>query len=476
MPALSFTPSDVALAADKLVDEAVSSIPYTTQAELEAQTAGVTVEWMSAVKAFAKLHGVTADGDPFDGDEEVADRLVEEIKAYRENPAGYFDANIAQRPAMNEGDGDPAQDAYPSSSILMEQQAVADVVSPDLAMQAATVIDFNRGPVAQQTNAGARITMVDKPVSVVFPNITGEYSTDLVPTVAWHTPRPQIKDPDPHYRFDGMKVAVMALALEERANVMATGDPGCGKTEFFHQFGRRIGLPTHKIPMDGSLTRSEIIGSFRQVATDKGSATPFVQGMIPRLIQQPGIIILDEIDQADPDIMYMLHSVLEGEGLLLQEEGGLFIPRHPHCYIVATANTKGRGSDTGLTHTRFEMSEATRDRFPYWLSFTYMKEDEEIETIHAKTGLPIALCRPLVAIGNEIREGYKNGTLSQTCSLRQMLNVAPAAKRFASHDPQVGLAIGIGLVIAGRANNEDAATIRRLISDHLAYNIADAGL
>src|SRR3546814_6588884 len=89
----------------------------------------------------------------------------------------------------------------------------------------------------------------------------------------------------------------------------------------------RVGLPVNKIPFDGNLTRAEIIGSFRQVATPTGSETPFVLGLIPRLIQQPGIIILDEIDQADPDISYMLHPVYEGEGLTIQEDGGTYIPR-----------------------------------------------------------------------------------------------------------------------------------------------------
>src|SRR3546814_13462562 len=80
----------------------------------------------------------------------------------------------------------------------------------------------------------------------------------------------------------------------------------------------------------------------------------------------------------------MLHPGYEGESLTIQEDGGTYIPRHPHCYIVATANTKGRGSDSGLTHARFEMSEATSDRFPYWLSFTFMKAPQEIKTIRSE--------------------------------------------------------------------------------------------
>src|SRR3546814_10720290 len=139
----------------------------------------------------------------------------------------------------------------------------------------------------------------------------------------------------------------------------------------------------------------------------------------------------------------MLHPVYEGEGLTIQEDGGTYIPRHPHCYIVATANTKGRGSDSGLTHARFEMSEATRDRFPYWLSFTFMKAPQEIKTIEAKTGLDADLAAKLVNVGNCIRTAYGNGSMSQTCSLRQMLDVAPVYRRFAGLGKDKALAMGI---------------------------------
>jgi len=227
----------------------------------------------------------------------------------------------------------------------------------------------------------------------------------------------------------------------------------------------------NKVPFDGNLTRAEIIGSFRQVATPTGSETPFVLGLIPRLIQQPGIIILDEIDQADPDISYMLHPVYEGDGLTIQEDGGTYIPRHPNCYIVATANTKGRGSDSGLTHARFEMSEATRDRFPYWLSFSFMEAAQEARTINSKTGLDLPYADKLVTVANNIRTAYKAGSLSQTCSLRQMLDVVPVYRRFAALGNDKALAMGIDTVMIGRANQEDADGIREYVKSNLNVDL-----
>src|SRR3546814_7347079 len=118
-----------------------------------------------------------------------------------------------------------------------------------------------------------------------------------MPAAVWEPPKPVLSEPDPDFQFNGYDLSIMALAIEERKNVTATGDSGCGKTEFFKQFGARVGLPVHKIPFDCNLTRAEVIGSLRQVATPTGSELPYVLGLIPQLIKQTGIIILKEIEQ-----------------------------------------------------------------------------------------------------------------------------------------------------------------------------------
>src|SRR3546814_12387015 len=89
-----------------------------------------------------------------------------------------------------------------------------------------------------------------------------------------------------------------------------------------------------------------------------------------------------------------------------------------------------------------------------------MKAPQEIKTIEAKTGLDADLAAKLVNVGNCIRTAYGNGSMSQTCSLRQMLDVAPVYRRFAGLGKDKALAMGIDTVMIGRANQEDADGIR----------------
>lgn len=447
----TFTADDAELAIDLLTEEATRDIPFDnlSQFETDCRNAGSRVRGRFA--PILRLQAIApSGGNPTAGDPAAAQALITELKQFEADPAAYTD-QLNGTPTEPEPTSPAPAHIAPSAPMPIPENHAA--------------------PATPVTNSA--LSFIERPAVDIFGDIDPRYRTELVPTVKWADPAlaPATGSRDPHYAHDGFAIKIMAAALRKRRNVMATGEPGCGKTEFFKQFGAGIGLPVHKIPFDGTLSRADIIGSFRQVATASGSETPFFDGLIPRLITQPCIIILDEIDQADPDIQYMLHNVYEGEGLTIQEDSGRYVPRHRHCYIVATANTKGRGSDNGLTHSRFDMSEATRDRFSYWLEFSYLAPDREARTIALKTGIDATLAGHLVTVAGLIRDGWRAGALSQPCSLRQLLDCADLSQEFAAQDQDVAMALAIDTVIGGRANAEDKAAIRDFVRQVLAVDL-----
>jgi MoxR-like ATPase len=453
---MTYTTDDAALAVDQMTDAATADLEMTSMQQYTQDFEKAKAEVKGLVASVMSLHGVNGFGDKDLGDEDAARSIAREVESFKNDPDAYI-----QRITDDGADDEPVVQAQP-----VAVAAPAPVVIP--------VQDFGLAPQAPapaMVEPEVRMTFVDRPAQGLFKGISSSYATVMVPTAKWDTPKPHINTPDEHYCFPGFAVKIMTSAMKRGKNVIATGDPGCGKTEFFKQFAARIGLPFTKVPFDGSLSRAEIIGSFRQIATPTGSATPFVLGLVPTLIQRPGIICFDEVDQADPDIQYMLHSLYEGEGLTIQEDGGRFIPRHEHCRIVATANTKGRGSENGLTNAKFEMSEATRDRYPYWLNFTYLSEEQEVATIVAKSDLSAPLAKKLVGVGTAIRQGYKTGEISQPCSLRQLLDVAELSEDFMSSGPDVALALACDTVIVGRANDDDANGIREYIVQNVGVDL-----
>jgi cobaltochelatase CobS len=454
----TFTPSDAALAISNMTEAAARDIPFTKQAQYDRDYTDAEDRVRNTVTSVMRAHGLGIAGDRDEGTDAGAEAVARACAEFENDPAAYIASLQAEEPEIQ---------AVPVPIRAVETEAAALPLGASHATETDSELiesfDALEMPHVPQAPT-ATMRFVDRIMSDVFPDLPSEMGTMTVPTARWTGEAPQIGVVDEHYSFDGYALRYMALAMRNRKNIIATGEPGCGKTEFFKQFAARVGLPFYKLPMDGSLSRPDIIGSFRQVATSKGSATPFVLGLLPTIIQTPCIIDLDEIDQADPDLQYMLHSLYEGEGLRIQEDGGRFIARHPNCYLVATANTKGRGSDNGLTHARNEMSEATRDRYAYWLEFSYLPKDKEVKVISAKSGIDMDRAGKLVDIGNSIRDAYRTGSVSQPCSLRQLLDVADSADGL-GYDPMLGLALACETVIIGRANPEDAVSIRDYVKN-----------
>jgi MoxR-like ATPase len=459
---VAYTAHDAALAISMMTDAQSGDIQFTDQASFAAQFNAVETRVRNTVASVMKAHGVRVDGDIDEGNEAAAKSIVEACGRYLADPSAYMRA-IEDADEEEEAGTAPvpiaaARASAQSSPAVPLPQSSAIETALDIVQDFGTVLQPYVPPVAKPSS----VRIVERVSRDVFPGLPDSMATMTVPTTRWKGDAPEIETPDEHFCFDSYAVRVMSLAVRQRKNVMAVGDPGCGKTEFFRQFAARIGLPFHKVAMDGSISRPDVLGSFRQVATPTGSATPFILGLLPTIIQTPCIIDFDEMDQCDPDLQYMLHSLYEGEGLDIKEDGGRFIKRHEHCYLVATANTKGRGSDNGLTHARHEMSEATRDRYSFWLEFTYLPKDKEMAVLMNKTGLDADRAGKLVDIGTSIRNGYKTGVVSQPCSLRQLLDVAEAADGL-GYDPMLGLALACDTVMVGRANAEDVSKIREYV-------------
>ena len=459
---IEFSADDVALAVTVEIERESEDLAYESQEQMTRDMSAITNRVRKRCLDFANLHDINQIGDADSGDDTRAADFLKEMASFEKDKSAYLSRLNGQNSNGAENESNVSSIGSETAAQNAAAEPVAALVQPP--MEAAPPPPAEIEP----------LTYIKRVVSDVFPGIdnASNYRDSMVEVPKWEkNEKPKTAEPDPHYCFDGFTIKVMTSAMRRRKNVMAVGDPGCGKIEFFKQFAARIGMPYHGITFDGQLSRAEIIGSFRQITTPTGSATPFVDGLIPRLIQKPGILCLNEIDQCDPDIQYMLHDIYEGGGLTIQEDGGRFVPRHPDCIIVATANTKGRGTENGLTHARYEMSEATRDRFPIWLNFTYLEPEKESNTIVLKTSLNKDVSDKLVEIAKSIRNGYSLGELSQPCSLRQLLDVAELAEDFIDRGPYESLAIACDIVLIGRANNDDALAIREYVNQHLSIDL-----
>jgi nitric oxide reductase NorQ protein len=133
-------------------------------------------------------------------------------------------------------------------------------------------------------------------------------------------------------------------------------------------------------------------------------------------IQQPGVILLDEINRADQTAMNILLPVLDDTRVLRLDIGDAEerreIPVHPDCIFVATANI---GSEYAGTN---EMDAALKNRFLV-VEIDDMPAEEEAKVLSIKCGISKEDASIIVKISNSIRDLYEKGQVSYKISTRE---------------------------------------------------------
>lgn len=290
-----------------------------------------------------------------------------------------------------------------------------------------------------------------------------------VPFINWEKVHSKVPQIDPCYTFDVAHLHTFLYAVAVKASTNIVGPHGCGKTQAVKQIAARLNMPVTTLPMDGQLSRRELIGQEKLRATENGNESYFSEGLLPKALKEPGFILFDEVDRGISDLQYACHSVYLQEGLTILEDSGRFIPFHEYNRVFGTANTKGRGSMDGMYQAAEEMSEATRDRWSLWVEMDYPTADDDIHVLIQKTpGLEAEHAEIIAKIANEIREASKQGKLSQTCSMRQQLEVAKKVVFLCENETteerkQKAIRHAFERVICGRASPEDQGAIESLL-------------
>lgn len=203
--------------------------------------------------------------------------------------------------------------------------------------------------------------------------------------------------------------------------VYVCGESGNGKTLMIEQACAQLKREYVRIQITPETDEADLIGSFRLV----NGETVFHKGPIVRAMERGALCLIDELDRGSNKIM-CLQSVLEGKPVLIKKIGEVIRPANGFN-IIATANTKGHGSDDGKYSAATIIDEAFLERFVNTIEQPFPTDSTEKKILlnHCEkyNVLDHPFVEKLVAWSNVIRKTYKDGGVDEVISTRRLCHI-----------------------------------------------------
>ena len=305
-----------------------------------------------------------------------------------------------------------------------------DVTTPDL-LVAADKFNMSYATVKKRlkqykTGIGKWNLTIAEKLEKNFQNKTANKTT-LVDSFdpAYLAAKDLVTDKDPNYvpfgNFTDLKKIIKSKVFYP---TFITGLSGNGKTFGVEQACAQLGRDLIRVNITVETDEDDLIGGFRLVDGN----TVWHNGPVLEALQRGAVLLLDELDLASNKIL-CLQSILEGNGVFIKKIGKQVYPEKGFT-VVATANTKGKGSDDGRFVGTNVLNEAFLERFP--LTF-----EQEYPSIKIEQKLLHNYCSELNCCDDEyienlgtwaeiIRKTFKEGGVDEVISTRRLVHIIRA--------------------------------------------------
>jgi len=210
--------------------------------------------------------------------------------------------------------------------------------------------------------------------------------------------------------------------------VFVTGLSGNGKTLMIEQVCAQLKRELFRVNITIETDEDDLMGGH---TLQNGNIT-FREGPVIKAMRKGAVLLLDEVDLGSNKLM-CLQSVLEGKGYLIKKTGEWVQPA-PGFTILATANTKGQGSDDGKFIGTQIMNEAMLERFAITMQQEYPAVTVEKKILKKEMELTGSVdeefCDKLVDWADVIRKTYYEGAIDDVITTRRLVHIVNAFRMF----------------------------------------------
>ena len=206
--------------------------------------------------------------------------------------------------------------------------------------------------------------------------------------------------------------------------VFITGLSGNGKTLGVTQACAENRRELIRVNVTIETDEDDLIGGYRL----REGQTVWQNGPVIEAMERGAILLLDEIDLASNKIM-CLQPILEGSGIFVKKINKYVKPK-TGFNVIATANTKGQGSEDGKYIGTNVLNEAFLERFPITFEQKYpsVKIEEKIliKNLEKSGKKNKDFCQKLVTWADVIRKTYFDGGVDEIISTRRLVHIIQA--------------------------------------------------
>ena len=206
--------------------------------------------------------------------------------------------------------------------------------------------------------------------------------------------------------------------------VFITGLSGNGKTLAVTQACADLKRELIRVNITIETDEDDLLGGFRL----KDGQTVWSNGPIIEAMERGAVLLLDEIDLASNKIM-CLQPVLEGSGIFVKKINKWVLPKQGFN-VIATANTKGQGSEDGKFIGTNVLNEAFLERFPVTFEQKYpsVKIENKIlnNTLKSYGKSDVKFIDKLTTWADVIRKTYFDGGVDEIISTRRLVHITQA--------------------------------------------------
>lgn len=217
-----------------------------------------------------------------------------------------------------------------------------------------------------------------------------------------------------------------------------SGPTGNGKSTMVEQICAKHKRPLIRVNLNLMTDEEQLIGS----KTLNDGNVEVVEGPVLIAMRNGTTLLLDEIDAGGANTLLCLQPILEGKPYYFKLKNEMIIPAQGFN-IIATANTKGKGSDDGRYIGTNVLNEAFLERFAVTFEQEYPNAKVEVKIIknlmETYGCVDVEFAETLVKWAEAIRRTFDDGGVDETITTRRMTHIVRAFAIFKDRKKAVEL-------------------------------------